>query len=563
MDSPGSISVPHVGHHRWSAPPRRRRRGLNGRFNRTARVLLHEMRWRPPPPEYGLRFTAVTGSILLHIAVLLGFLLMRPGNYEMPASSPDQDVIEARLIDKEPPPPPPPPPPRLRHLKQHKKNPAQTRAVTTVSPPVTTVPPVEVQKLPPPVVSLQQPKPEVATPPGVPQPPQRVQASPPLPEVPTPAAPPPPKIILEKSQMALQAPPIQVEQVQPSTIPSSILQPVPSPTPVVTDQIGAPKSDITIEQALPASPQPVERPQELPPTPQVAEVPLPSAEPPDVKLDSAPPPPAMPLAAPQPEPLQRPELQSTPPPAQIAAQPATTPAEQAQQAAPQPAQTPSVEAPSQSVANAAPSSEAPSTEAATAPSDWSAGNDQFSPQASSANGHAAPVHGHGKGAHGGGNGKPGNYVQLYPRGNSDVMGRSGDRLGYQPTIFDKYWAPDNEDAITSWLRHIVDALTFKHTFDLGRGVRVHCVLGPMAVFFGCGGDPPPPPSVRSGDPRLNMAPSAALVPGLGPASGSTVSKPPQSTREDVQCATARVTGGPPPPGCPGAPVQPSKSDQWH
>lgn len=568
MDSPGSIRVPSVGHHLWKLPVRRRKplsRGPRGAFNRTARVFLHQIRWRPGPPEYGLRAAAVVGSILLHFVVMVSFILMRPGFYEPPATTADANAIDVRLVDKEPPPPPPPPPPKLRHQHVRKTQPMQTHAVTTVSPPAVTAPAIEVQPLPPPVISLQQPKPEIATPPGVPQPPQRPQASPPLPDMPTPQAPPPPRIVLEPSKMAVPPPPIEVAQIEVSTVPSTRLQPVPVVAPIQSEQVAAPQLDVVVDAPLPASLQPVTRSVEIPLTPAVAPVPLPNVAPPEVTLDSAPPPPSVPLSVPQPTPLVHAQIAVTSPPVQVAVTPASTPAMQAAQASPTPAATPSTAADAQADSNAAePStadSAAPTSAADNTP--WANANDQFGKLPSTAkNGRLAPRQGQGKGA---GKGKQGDlagsYIQLYPRGNSDVMGRSSNQLGYTPTIFDQYWAPDNEDALTSWLRHIVEKLTVKHTFDLGRGIHVHCALGPMAVFLGCGGDPPPPPSVKSGDPRLNLAPANPLVPNLEPPT-SAPSSAPQSTHDQVACSMARVAGAPPPPGCKDAPVQPSKSDQW-
>jgi hypothetical protein len=357
---------------------------------------------------------------------------------------------------------------------------------------------------------------------------------------------------------------------------------------------GAPQLAVTVPDALPASSQPVERPQAVAPSPELAAVPLPAPALPQVTLEATP--------------STQPEPPVVPPVAPAVRAPAAELAEVP--AAPQPSSVPDVDVPSSlpEVADIAVSSPAPLPEVATtatepatqaatpeaaataaaqeapSPADapaqtsWTKPGDQFSPAPEhSAQGKpnpqerydrngrpAAPPQAAGTRGEGGetGNGsKPGEYVQLYPRGNSDVMERRSSRVDYQPTLFEQYWAPQNESVLDTGLRHFVEKFTYKHTFDLGRGVHVNCVIGPMALFFGCGGDGPPAPSAKSDDPRLNMAPSNPLVPDLDTPATAPVT-PPQSSRTDVQCQMARVTGGPPPPGCPGAPVQPSKSDQW-
>lgn len=198
----------------------------------------------------------------------------------------------------------------------------------------------------------------------------------------------------------------------------------------------------------------------------------------------------------------------------------------------------------------------PSTPAP-ASSSWAHQNDQFRP--------IAGTGGHGKAAQEqAGKGTPSgvpDFVQVQPHGNSDVMTRRYHRLDYKPTIFNQYWAPENQDLFTEWLQKLVDTLSFHKTFEIAPGVRLHC--GGWLLGFGCGGDPPPPPSAKSNDRRLNMAPSRPLVPGLGTSTAEPVkSAPPQSSKQSIQCETARVAGSPMPPGCGPAPVKPYQSDQW-
>lgn len=194
---------------------------------------------------------------------------------------------------------------------------------------------------------------------------------------------------------------------------------------------------------------------------------------------------------------------------------------------------------------------------------WVTADDQFDTGAR--NGGWRP-----SGAHAG---KDKGSVVLQPRGNSDVMTRKSDKLGYEPTRFDKYWAPENETLADRLLRRFVQKLTWRKTFHLAPGLRLHCRIGPVVVFFGCTGDAPRKPSNKSDDRRLNMAPAgtqsaahAAASPAESTAGNFTspvrAHSAPRSPAP-AACETARVAGSPPPPGCPDAPVKPSQSDQWY
>jgi len=128
------------------------------------------------------------------------------------------------------------------------------------------------------------------------------------------------------------------------------------------------------------------------------------------------------------------------------------------------------------------------------------------------------------------------------------------------------WAPQNESSIDTALRHAVEKTTVKHTFHLPRGVRINCKVSPLLpiALFGCGGDPPAKPA---SDPtlykRLDLAPAKPLDPTASASAANAASAPapaaPVKLDNAAQCAAARVTGGPLPPGCPGESQAPSRT----
>lgn len=185
----------------------------------------------------------------------------------------------------------------------------------------------------------------------------------------------------------------------------------------------------------------------------------------------------------------------------------------------------------------------------------------------------------GNAATGASSGQPGDYIQLKPHGDVQIMEHRAPNLGYKPTRFEQDWAPEGESSLDTALRHAVEKTTVKHTFHLPRGVRIECAampLFPMALF-GCHNPDPPAkrltPQIYQ---RLNL-PSAALAP-PPPAPAASAAKPtaaPILLDNSVQCATARIAGGPLPPGCAPAESSPSlapahsgsswvpASDQFH
>ena len=190
--------------------------------------------------------------------------------------------------------------------------------------------------------------------------------------------------------------------------------------------------------------------------------------------------------------------------------------------------------------------------------------------------------GNGPGGSGPGEGQQGlagNYVQLQPRGNTEIMEHRAPNIGYKATRFEQDWTPEGESSIDTALRHAVEKTTVHHTFHLPRGVRVECVVMPLfpVGLFGCGnGDPPPKPVDDKVYEKMKLAPANPLVP-PAPAASAAPASAPIKLDNSAQCATARVAGGPLPPGCvddrlPAGRVAPAKastgawvpsSDQFH
>lgn len=177
-------------------------------------------------------------------------------------------------------------------------------------------------------------------------------------------------------------------------------------------------------------------------------------------------------------------------------------------------------------------------------------------------------------------GELGGYVQLKPHGDTRIMEHGAPNIGYKATRFDQDWTPEGESSVDTALRHAVEKTSVKHTFHLPRGVRVRCTVMPLlpTSLFSCGNaDPPPKPVDAKVYERMHLAPIKPLAPPV-PATGSTTAAPATMIKVDnsAECATARVAGGPLPPGCesivlpvkPAAPASSSSSwvpasDQFH
>lgn len=171
-------------------------------------------------------------------------------------------------------------------------------------------------------------------------------------------------------------------------------------------------------------------------------------------------------------------------------------------------------------------------------------------------------------------GAVGDYVQLKPHGDTEIMRHGAPNIGYQATRFDQDWTPEGESSVDTALRRAVEKTTVKHTFHLPRGVRVECAIKPLLpiALFGCSNpDPPAAPVSAKVYERLNLAPAQPLASPAPAASSPAPPTPAPMVRFDngAECAAARVAGGPMPPGCePGsAPATPihapaSSSSSW-
>ncbi|MBE1160503.1 hypothetical protein [Dyella acidiphila] len=175
----------------------------------------------------------------------------------------------------------------------------------------------------------------------------------------------------------------------------------------------------------------------------------------------------------------------------------------------------------------------------------------------------------------------GSYIQLKPRGDTEIMSHNTNLPKYQPTRFDQYWTPKGESSVDTALRHAAEKTTVSHTFNLPKGIRIKCAVTPLVPvsLFGCGGaDPPAAPLPQKMYDRLNLPTANASVPKVAPAAAATqAASQPVQLDNSAECAAARVSGGPMPPNCPPttAPVQPLKlptqgsgswvpaSDQFH
>lgn len=162
-------------------------------------------------------------------------------------------------------------------------------------------------------------------------------------------------------------------------------------------------------------------------------------------------------------------------------------------------------------------------------------------------GHVTGSQGHGM------QGSPdGTYIQLLPHGDTQIMHHRTTGIHYQATRFDKYWTPEGESSIDTALRHAVEKTTVSHTFHLPRGVRVKCVAMPLLpiLMLGCGNpDPPAAPLNSKIYKKLNLPTLNSSIPKVAPPASTVAPAAPVQLNNRVQCAEARVAGGPLPPGC--------------
>jgi hypothetical protein len=138
-----------------------------------------------------------------------------------------------------------------------------------------------------------------------------------------------------------------------------------------------------------------------------------------------------------------------------------------------------------------------------------------------------------------------------PHGDTKIMDHSTPNIGYKSTRFNRDWTPLDESSVDTALRHAVEKTTATHTFHLPRGVRIKCAISPLLpmALFGCGsGDPPPEPLADKVYDRMHLAPANPVV-APAPATSAPIAKAPIQLDNSADCAAARISGGPPPPGC--------------
>lgn len=563
-------------------------------------------RHRPDDPrDRWVRIVALAAALLLHLGFLVGVVL---GPVYVPPELPGRDgeALQVRLIEPAPRPPPPPSmqrlPPRQRGPRQQAAAaalPAQKRSAPAAVPTprsrpsagtaqaTAQVPPVPVPDLQPLPLALQPPLVQLDMPPVAKPVPPRFQPEPSR------------RPTLEGNQPVLPPPSIALPEV-PTVAPqvtAPAIAPVASPAPLVPPAraTAAPLQPIAVLPLAPLQPLP--------------SAPAPAVDVPIAIAPLQPEPPAalapMPLPEPSPAAAAAP-LQAIP---RAAAEPAVVEAPAAPAlepvAAPRPSIAPAVAPPQASTESAAPA------EATAASGNASAGASvdrapDATPQRSdsgqpgvaqgvakapligadgrialpaSGRGDTAGAAGEGRNAAGKAPGALGTYIQVRPQGDTQVMRHIAPNIGYKPTRFEKAWAPLGESALDSALRHAVEKTTVSHTFHLPYGTRIECVGMPLfpMIMFACGNpDPPAKPLDQKIYDRLNLAPAALVSP--KPATAATavpVSAAPILLDSTVGCATARVAGAPPPPGCAAAntparrpaPATPGSwapaSDQFH
>ncbi len=515
--------------------------------------MLFEMRWRKPPPRPVLRIAAWTLSVLLHVLVLVALILARPLPYAPPSTS-GKGVIDVRFIQAPPKPPPPPTPPKLpvrRAAQRHvatapHSGPVALPDMTVVAPKQRTAKSRASKK---PAKPVPRHKAAVARTPA----PAPHAVSP----TPVPEAPPPPRVVQQVTPVSLPEPKMSSDAASPVSSPSSRDVPVAVPRLQVaaqTPQSGfqAPPDEhphaslqgVTLADVTPApgrAPAPTIQPQASRP-----DIVAPSVQPQSQQVS---PTQVTPTAQAPGASVAAPQIDLPHVPAQVdmPALPQARPGPLALPTAPQPVATRRAPRPATSVASAP----APAT---TSWAKTSAGDHFATRKAPSGKG--VRLYGkHGSLALSGGTGKSGtpDYIQRQPQGNSDVMERNTSSIHYTSTRFNKYWTPLGETALQTAFRHLVEDLTYTKTIHMTRGARIKCAFSPLMLmsFFSCGsGNPPSPPPPTDGDRRLDMAPAAPLVKGLGPKPAASAPSPPLPTRDTTSCVTARIAGSPPRPGVP-------------
>jgi hypothetical protein len=439
--------------------------------------------------------------------------------------------------------------------------------------------------LPPPPLSLQAIQaPQPVPPQFQPEPPRKPQAEgtqpmPPLPSLALPTQPAqsavtaaPPQIAVEKPSLA----PIPMPQIAPvapaptpAAPPAPTLQPIPMPAmpaPSVNVQPSAtPLETPNVQRTAQQVVSPALRPQAPQQEPQLAPVPVTPVTAPAPNI--TPSAPSLTVEAPK---LAVPAVSLQP---QLSPAPAATPSTPQSK----PAEAPSNEktaSETSAPANQPESSNAPANQgnasASTAPNATPEGSETANPgqpnginqpsenqgtqgtQPSASNGAGNTPNAQGTGTYGTSNGT---YIQLKPRGDTEIMSHNTNLPKYRATRFDQYWTPEGESSVDTALRHAVEKTTASHTFNLPQGVRIKCTVMPLlpSALFGCTNpDPPAAPLPKKIYDRLNLPTTSASVPKVAPAAAATQAGPaaPVVLDNSAECAAARVSGGPLPPNCP-------------
>jgi hypothetical protein len=415
--------------------------------------------------------------------------------------------------------------------------------------------------------------PKSSAPPSVAPARPQIAAAPPVPElqpIPLPAQPSPSVNLQTQLSPPVPSVPRELPQVQAPAIQIAETPPVQAP-PTVAPPAGAPQETV-------------------PPVP--AEVPKVQLQAPTVKIVT---PDRLPTQAVQPS-VERPQL-STPPAVATATAPATEPesaSKPAESSVPAPAQSPTAasspgEANTARDVSTAPNAMPQGSETAVpgepngvvnAPENVGSQANASQPATGQGNSQGTGEKAQGEGLPGGNqagaaqgekHGELGSYVQLKPHGDTEIMSHGTPNIGYKPTRFEQDWTPEGESSIDTALRHAVEKTTIAHTFHLPRGVRIECKVIPLLpmALFGCGNpDPPAMPLAKKIYDRLNLPPANPAIPAVPAASSTVPVVAAVKLDNSVQCADARVTGGPMPPGCEGAPpIKPirmptSSSSSW-
>lgn len=494
---------------------------------------------------------------------------------------------------------PPAPAPRQEPVVAQAKLPAAEKAQAPAAPlpPITlpkpSAPPIEQPKptgLPPPPLSLQAVQaPQPVPPQFQPEPvrkaqPEGTQPMPPLPSVALPTQPAQSAQSITAPQMAVEKPSLtpvpmpSVATAQPSPAtaapPSPSLQPVPLPAQVApTVNLQASATPLATPNVPRNSQQmlgPVVRPQEQPELAPVPVAPV-AARTPNV----APSAPALNIEAPK---LAVPEVSLRPQLSPASAPTPATPQSEAKPSSSNEKETATTSSPASSPATSTAAANEGNASASTAPNATPQGSETANPgqpngviQSQAENNGSqgtqpSPAIGTGSntaGEQGGGTpGTPnGSYVQLKPRGDTEIMSHNTNLPNYKPTRFDKYWTPEGESSVDTALRRAVEKTTVKHTFNLPQGVRIECAVTPLlpSALFGCRNpDPPAQPLEKKIYDRLNLPTQNASIPKTEAATAASTPAPaaPVVLDNAAECATARVSGGPMPPNCPPAPSTP-------